>query len=121
MFLMLKQTILALTLIITTGVPATRATPLRWKIYNATFDDGGAITGASTFDADTTTLCNFTISTTAGTVLLGASYPVLPTTAGYQSSPDALFFWPQALNDRINSFVSISEKGNRSRDRTNSR
>ena len=50
------------------------AEPFLWTLNGVTFDDGGAATGSFIFDADTNTYSAINITTTAGTVLGGATY-----------------------------------------------
>ena len=68
------------------------ATPITWTLQNVVFNDGGVATGTFTYDADTDTLTNVSITTTAGSIRGGDTYGV-----GTNNEHDTLF-------DAINTF-----------------
>ena len=51
-----------------------RAIPLTWTLHNVTFNDGGTASGTYVYDADTNTVSNINIVTTAGSAMPGATY-----------------------------------------------
>src|SRR3954469_3806541 len=57
--------LIALSLLLLTPCPA-KSTPLVWNLSNAVFNDGGQAYGSFIYDADTDTIGNISITTTAG-------------------------------------------------------
>jgi hypothetical protein len=51
------------------------ASPITWYLSDVTFDDGGGAGGSFRYDADTNSYDQINITTTAGTVMPGNSYP----------------------------------------------
>ncbi len=50
------------------------STPVTWTLQNIVFGDGGTASGSFTYDADTNTYSAVDITTTAGSILGGATY-----------------------------------------------
>ena len=47
---------------------------IRWTLSGASFNDGGTASGSFLYDADTSTMTGFDVTTTAGAALSGAHY-----------------------------------------------
>lgn len=55
------------------GTVVASAAPLTWTVTGV-FDDGGSLSGSFTYDADTGSISNFNVTTTAGSTLSGYNY-----------------------------------------------
>jgi len=51
-----------------------QAVPIRWTLSGAIFNDAGTASGSFLYDADTSTMTDFDVTTTAGAALLGNHY-----------------------------------------------
>ena len=69
---------------------------IQWTLSGATFTDGGSASGSFLYDADTSTMTGYDVTTTAGTVLSGShyvdlngSFPPYPSNGFAVTIPDA--------------------------------
>lgn len=71
------------------------AGPVTWSLVNTNFDDGGTASGFFVFDADTNTILNWNLNTTAGSVLGDFQYIPSDSSAGVFSG--VFEFWSNQL------------------------
>lgn len=76
---------------------------IRWTLSGATFNDGGTASGSFLYDADTSAMTGFDVTTTAGVALPGAHYvdlngdfPPYPSNSFAVTIPAALPLPPNA-------------------------
>lgn len=75
-----------------TGPITASATSMTWYLQNVSFANGGNATGSFGYDAATAAYSNIAVTTTAGSVLAGASYSLVLGSAAdlvnlYSASP----------------------------------
>ncbi len=66
------------------------AIPIQWTLSGITFSDGGTAAGSFVYDADTNVYSSIDITTTAGSVLPGATYVVDNNAFGFLSNADGM-------------------------------
>lgn len=76
---------------------AAHAVPVQWTLSGFTFTDGGTASGSFVYDADTNTYSSVNITTTAGSVLAGASYT--DESPGYASTATVGLFVTTTVGD----------------------
>lgn len=67
------------------GTVVASAAPLTWTVTGV-FDDGGSLSGSFTYDADTGSISNFNVTTTAGSTLSGYNYTPSDSSAFYNAT-----------------------------------
>jgi hypothetical protein len=75
------------------GMAATRADTLTPFTLSATFSDGGSASGTFTLDSTTNTLLDLSVTTTAGSVLVGFSYSTTATPLLYCGTVCQYYFY----------------------------